>query len=175
MKKMKKTIQILFSMLFVLLFFVPAHADTTTTYNTSPVTANVLSNSTANELSLPSANGQTTSNVINSGLSNNLLTNPYEQVLANTVKIPNVTINQAEIWAQRKGYDIIGLLQKVVQPFAIIIFILGAFLSLFGALGNSQLVGKGIWVMIIAVLLYAVVLSAPQIMNGVLSFLYSSN
>lgn len=88
-------------------------------------------------------------------------------------QVEKVTIDQAEKWAERKGFELVHLLQKVVQPFAIIIFIVCAFMSLAGAFGNSQLVGRGIFGMFIAVLMYAVVLYAPEIMDSVLGWLTS--
>lgn len=87
--------------------------------------------------------------------------------------IPNVTIEQAEDWAERKGFDIVGLLQTFVQPFSVIIFIICAFMTLIGAFGNSQLVGRGMFGMFIAVLMYAVVLYAPELMDFVLLWLES--
>jgi lipopolysaccharide export LptBFGC system permease protein LptF len=86
-------------------------------------------------------------------------------------QVEKVTIDQAEKWAERKGFEVVHLLQKVVQPFAIIIFILSAFMSLAGSFGNSQLVGRGIFGMFIAVIMYAVVLYAPEIMDSVLGWL----
>lgn len=86
-------------------------------------------------------------------------------------QVEKVTIEEAEKWAERKGFEVVHLLQKVVQPFAIIIFILSAFVSLAGAFGNSQLVGRGIFGMFIAVLMYAVVLYAPEILDSILGWL----
>lgn len=90
-----------------------------------------------------------------------------------TASLPSVTIDDAESWIERKGFELIGLLQKFVQPFAIIIFILSAFVSLAGAFGNSQLIGRGILGMFIAVIMYAVVLYAPEILDGILGWLES--
>ncbi|WPS85500.1 hypothetical protein SMD22_00120 (plasmid) [Brevibacillus halotolerans] len=81
------------------------------------------------------------------------------------VQLPNVKIQQAEKWVERKGFDVVGLLQKFVQPFAIAVFIICAMLSLVGSFGNSSLVGKGIVGMIIAVIMYAIVLSAPDLLD----------
>lgn len=86
-------------------------------------------------------------------------------------QVETVTIGEAEKWAERKGFELVHFLQKVVQPFSIIMFILSAMISLFGSFGNSQLVGRGIWGMLIAVIMYAVVLYAPEIMDSVLGWL----
>ena len=85
----------------------------------------------------------------------------------------NVSMEDASAWAERKGFEVIGFLQKFVQPFAIIMFILFAFLVLVGAFGNGQLVSKGIWGMAIALIMYAVVLYAPEIMDMFLAWVRS--
>lgn len=79
--------------------------------------------------------------------------------------LPKATTDDIVDWADRKGFEIVGLLQKIAQPFAIIVFIGSAFMSLFGILGNGHLVSKGVTGMIIAVIIYAVVLYAPEIMD----------
>jgi len=79
--------------------------------------------------------------------------------------LPTVTTDDITDWADRKGFEIIGFLQKIAQPFAIVVFIGSAFMSLFGILGNGHLVSKGVTGMIIAVIIYAVVLYAPEIMD----------
>ena len=79
--------------------------------------------------------------------------------------LPKATTDDIVDWADRKGFEIVGLLQKIAQPFAIIVFIGSAFMSLFGILGNGHLVSKGVTGMIIAVIIYAVVLYAPKIMD----------
>lgn len=88
-----------------------------------------------------------------------------------SLQTEKVTIQEAEKWAERKGFELVHLLQKVVQPFAIIIFIISAFMAMAGGFGNSQLVGRGLWGMTIAVIMYAVVLYAPEIMDSVLGWL----
>jgi hypothetical protein len=89
------------------------------------------------------------------------------------VELPNVQIDQAEKWIERKGFEVIGVLQKFVQPFAIGVFIICAMLALVGTFGNSSLVGKGIVGMVFAVLLYAVVLSAPELLDFMNAWLKS--
>lgn len=89
------------------------------------------------------------------------------------VALPNVQIEQAEKFVERKGFEVVGLLQKFIQPFAIAVFIFSAMLSLVGSLGNSTLVGKGIVGMVIAVLMYAIVLSAPELLDFMNAWLKS--
>ena len=87
--------------------------------------------------------------------------------------VPNVTMDDTKNWIERKGFDVISLLQKFGQPFSITIFIVCAFIALIGAFGNSQLIGRGILGMVIAILMYAVVLYAPEIMDAGLAWLAS--
>lgn len=83
---------------------------------------------------------------------------------------PDVTIDQASKYFERKGFELVGLLQTIVQPFAVIIFIGCALMALVGAFGNGSLTGKGITGMVIAVILYAVVLYAPELMDFFLTW-----
>ncbi len=87
--------------------------------------------------------------------------------------IPMVETDDILQWILEKGYQIIHLLQVVVQPFSIIIFIIGAFLSLIGSIGRGDLSGKGMWAMIISTIVYAVVLFAPVIMQTFVGWISS--
>lgn len=87
--------------------------------------------------------------------------------------LPNATIDDASNWAERKGFELVGLLQKFVQPFAIIIFIGCAILTLVGAFGNGHLVSRGILGMVISLVMYAVVIYAPEIMDVFLGWINS--
>lgn len=140
---MKQTIGVLLFAVFFAIMSVPAMASSSNTYSTKTVTT-----------SSPTSGGSTL----------------QESVSAQTEQ---VTIQEAEKWAERKGFELVHLLQKVVQPFAIIIFIISAFMAMAGGFGNSQLVGRGLWGMTIAVIMYAVVLYAPEIMDSVLGWLTS--
>lgn len=82
-----------------------------------------------------------------------------------TVDVPNVQIEQAKTFVERKGFDVVELLQVFAQPFAIILFIFGAFVALMGAFGKSSSMMKGVLVMAIAVVIYAVTLSAPELID----------
>lgn len=140
---MKQTIGILLFAVFFAFMGVSAMATSSDTFSTKTVT----NSSTQSEL-----------NTLQGSVS---------------VQTEDVTIQEAEKWAERKGFELVHLLQKVVQPFAIIIFIISAFMAMAGGFGNSQLVGRGLWGMTIAVIMYAVVLYAPEIMDSVLSWLTS--
>ncbi|WPQ59610.1 hypothetical protein [Paenibacillus polymyxa] len=103
----------------------------------------------------------------------NVTTDPKVHDGMPIVRLPNVQIDQAEKWVERKGYDVVGVLQTFVQPFAIAIFIVGAILTAVGSLGNSNLIGKGIIAMVIAIVMYAIVLSAPELMDFMNAWLKS--
>lgn len=74
-------------------------------------------------------------------------------------EVPSVSIDQANSWAERKGFDVVKFLQTVVQPLAVIAFIVFAFVALFG------FIGKGLLGMGISVLVYTGVLFAPELLN----------
>lgn len=84
--------------------------------------------------------------------------------------LPSVKADEASTWVERKGMDVVHLLQTFVQPFAIIMFIFGALMTLVGAIGNGNLVGKGLIAMMIASVMYAVVLFAPQLLDFFLAW-----
>lgn len=79
--------------------------------------------------------------------------------------IPDVSVDEASSWVERKGFEVVGFLQKFIQPFAIIIFIGCAILTLLGAFGNGRLVSRGLLGMLIALVMYVVVLYSPEIMD----------
>lgn len=79
--------------------------------------------------------------------------------------IPTVTIDDLIDWANRKGFEIIHFLQSLFYPFAIIIFIVSAFLTLLGSISSGDMAGRGLMGMISASVLYAVVLYSPLIMQ----------
>ena len=87
--------------------------------------------------------------------------------------LPDVTIDDAIEWANKKGFEIIHFLQVLVQPFAIIIFIISALFTLVGSIGRGDLSGKGLWGMVISVIVYAIVLYAPVILKAFVSFIAS--
>lgn len=87
--------------------------------------------------------------------------------------LPEVSIDDAIEWANKKGFEIIHFLQVLVQPFAIIIFIISALFTLVGSVGRGDLTGKGLWGMVISVIVYAIVLYAPVILKAFVSFIAS--
>ena len=71
--------------------------------------------------------------------------------------LPNVTIEDASDWVDRKGSELIEFLQKFAQPYSIIIFIICAFLALSGVVVKGKQASAGIWGMVIVVIVYAVI------------------
>lgn len=80
-------------------------------------------------------------------------------------QLPVTTADDILNWATTKGNEIIYMLQIFCQPFAILIFIIAAFITLIGCIGKGDMVGKGIWGMVMSVVVYAVVLYAPVILQ----------
>lgn len=80
-------------------------------------------------------------------------------------QLPVTTTDDILNWATTKGNEIIYMLQIFCQPFAILIFIVAAFMTLIGCIGKGDLVGKGVWGMVMSVVVYAAVLYAPVILQ----------
>lgn len=85
--------------------------------------------------------------------------------------VPEVGVDEVTDWADRKGSQIVTMLQRFAQPFSIIVFIGCAVLALIGAFGNSQLISRGIFGMAIAGIIYAIILYAPELIDLLLGFL----
>ena len=79
--------------------------------------------------------------------------------------LPVTTTDDILNWATTKGNEIIYMLQIFCQPFAILIFIIAAFMTLIGCIGKGDMVGKGVWGMVMSVVVYAAVLYAPVILQ----------
>lgn len=80
-------------------------------------------------------------------------------------QLPVTTTDDILNWATTKGNEIIYMLQIFCQPFAILIFIVAAFMTLIGCIGKGDMVGKGVWGMVMSVVVYAAVLYAPVILQ----------
>lgn len=90
-----------------------------------------------------------------------------------TVSLPQTSMDDILNWATTKGNEIIYVLQIFCQPFAIIIFIIAAFMTLIGCIGKSDMVGKGVWGMVLSVVVYAAVLYAPVILQSFVGWVAS--
>lgn len=87
--------------------------------------------------------------------------------------LPEVSVDDAANWIERKGFEIIHLMQKFMQPFAIVIFIASAMMALVGVFGRGQTTSKGLIGMFLALIIYAVGLYAPEIVDIFLSWVRS--
>lgn len=84
--------------------------------------------------------------------------------------IPITTTEQLTSRVEKKGFEIVNFLQTIVKPLAIIAFIICGFFALIGAWGNSQLVSKGVFGMFFAIVMYVVVIFAPDILQFALQW-----
>lgn len=84
--------------------------------------------------------------------------------------IPRVTVDDATNWIDKKGNDIIILIQRIAQYAAIFIFVLGAIVAMFGSLGNARTAGMGLWAMGLSLVLFAFAMFAQEIMAAFLSW-----
>ncbi|NLO34094.1 MAG: hypothetical protein GX117_12215 [Candidatus Hydrogenedentes bacterium] len=75
----------------------------------------------------------------------------------------SATVEDVENYIDDKSSEIIHLLQYVGQPVLIIAFILFAFLAVFGTMGNTSLVGRGVLGMLICGVCYCLILYAGDI------------
>ena len=91
----------------------------------------------------------------------------------NEIELPQTSMDDILNWATTKGNEIIYVLQIFCQPFAIIIFIIAAFMTLIGCIGKSDMVGKGVWGMVLSVVVYAAVLYAPVILQSFVGWVAS--
>ena len=89
------------------------------------------------------------------------------------IYLPETSMDEILNWATTKGNEVIYLLQIFCQPFAIIIFIIAAFMTLIGCIGKSDMVGKGVWGMVLSVVVYAAVLYAPVILQSFVGWVAS--
>jgi hypothetical protein len=89
------------------------------------------------------------------------------------IYLPETSMDEILNWATTKGNEVIYLLQIFCQPFAIIIFIIAAFMTLIGCIGKSDMVGKGVWGMVLSVVVYAAVLYAPVILQAFVGWVAS--
>ena len=93
------------------------------------------------------------------------LTRPVTKDQVASGGIPNVQVEQASSYVERKGFELVSFLQRFAQPFAVIMFIGCAILALVGAFGNASLVGKALVGMAIILVVYAVILYAPELLD----------
>ena len=72
-----------------------------------------------------------------------------------------------------KIYELISILQKIAKPVSIFMFIISGFVALLGIFAHGGYVMKGIWGMIIAIVIYTVIVVAPEIVVSLSGWLMS--
>lgn len=80
-------------------------------------------------------------------------------------QVPNISVESAKDLIERKTYDVVEILQVFGKPFSAIMFIVCAFVTLFGTVTKSGSVGKGVLGMFIAGMVYTAVLYAPELVH----------
>lgn len=78
-------------------------------------------------------------------------------------ELPSATIDQATDWADRKGSDATYFLQVGGQWIAIVMFIVSAVLTMFGAVGGKS--SRGLMGVFLSVVMYAGITFAPTLIE----------
>lgn len=84
--------------------------------------------------------------------------------------LPSVSSDQIAAYGERKGGEVIGILQTWGQPILIGAFILGALMTVFGFFSKSGTTRAGLGAMFFAALAYCVIMYAPEIMDAILGW-----
>lgn len=87
--------------------------------------------------------------------------------------LPKTSTQDINNWSERKGFEIVSILQKFAQPFCIVTFICGAIMAVAGALFNKRLVPTGLGAMAISGFVYAAILFAPDILDNFIYWIRS--
>lgn len=91
-----------------------------------------------------------TTNIVDTDLQNNLID-------------PNVTVDEVGNKVIGKLYEVADFLKRVAAPVSIIMFVIGALLMVFGAVGKKDGVKQGVIVCLISIIMYAICMYADQI------------
>ena len=78
-------------------------------------------------------------------------------------ELPEASIDQATAWADRKGEDATHFLQVGGQWLSVIVFIISAVMTLFGAVAGK--VSKGLIGIFIAIIMYTGITFAPMLID----------
>ena len=84
---------------------------------------------------------------------------------------PIITTDQIVDYILRKGNELISIFQTFAQPFCIIFFIFGCGCMLIGSITKSSLTSKGITGTLLSVIVYALILYSPILVNTLVSYL----
>ena len=84
---------------------------------------------------------------------------------------PIITTDQIVDYGLRKGNELISILQTLAQPLCIIFFIIGCGCMLVGTITKSSLISIGITGTLLSVIVYALILYSPMLVNILVSYL----
>ena len=84
--------------------------------------------------------------------------------------LPSVSSDQIAAYGERKGGELIEILQVWFQPFLVILFIVGAVMVVLGLIFRGPLTKSGFAVLLFSSISYAVIMFAPEIMDAFLSW-----
>lgn len=80
--------------------------------------------------------------------------------------LPTASSEEVANYAERKGFEVVNILQRFAEPFMIIIFIIGAFMFLLGLASKGPAMRAGLFMMLFSCVCYAGVKYAPTIMDA---------
>lgn len=86
------------------------------------------------------------------------------------VGLPDKNLEDVEIWIDKKGGDVISLLQALAQPFMLAVMIIGVFMTVAG--GKKARAG-GIFMVIFSGIGLAGILFAPEVMDIFITWIAS--
>lgn len=84
--------------------------------------------------------------------------------------IPSVSSDAIAAYGERKGGEVIGILQTWGQPILIVAFILGAIMTALGFFFKGATTRAGMAAMFFSALSYCVIMYAPEIMDAFLKW-----
>lgn len=81
-----------------------------------------------------------------------------------SAQLPSTSVKEVSDLVEKKTYDVVTIMQVFAKPFASVIFIFSAILTLFGAITKGGM-SKGLIGMFIAGMMYTAVMYAPEIVH----------
>lgn len=84
-----------------------------------------------------------------------------------------VTVDDATDWVDRKGGEVITLVQHSLKPICFVCFLISLGVVVVGAIGNKKVMVGGIIAMFIIGVVFTIVTCAPQVINAFSSWLMS--
>lgn len=73
-----------------------------------------------------------------------------------TIINPDITMDEATSHVMKKLNEVVDFLKKIAEPISYIMFIVGAIMMVFGAVGKRDGVKQGLVVCVIAIIMFAI-------------------